>query len=256
MDGSIDARVDRSSGLPLGTQLVDRIRASVEDGRLGEGDRLPSVRELAEAARVNVNTVRAVYARLEAEGVVRREHGRGTFVAGPGGPDGARASSLARSSATRSPRSRRRSPACPRRRCPRTGRAAGRPPRRSLSTEELLDVRNRLLERLEQLDTERTALLESLEQLGVGTRRRERPGGRSRRATPSLAGARIRWVGGLADRLDPAHAPLAGRDDEVEVEEARPRARRSPARARRRAGRCRLRRSRRRRAPGRRRGPG
>jgi hypothetical protein len=50
-------------------------------------------------------------------------------------------------------------------------------------------VRNRLLDRLEQLDTERTVLLESLEQLGV-----ERPAA-SRRATPSLAGARIRWVG-------------------------------------------------------------
>jgi len=58
-----------------------------------------------------------------------------------------------------------------------------------LSTEELLDVRNRLVERLEQLDTERTVLIESLEQLGVEARP-------SRRATPSLAGARIRWVGG------------------------------------------------------------
>jgi hypothetical protein len=31
---------------------------------------------------VNVNTVRAVYARLEAEGLVASEHGRGTFVSG------------------------------------------------------------------------------------------------------------------------------------------------------------------------------
>jgi hypothetical protein len=38
------------------------------------------VRELAGATGVNANTVRAVYARLEAEGLVTAEHGRGTFV--------------------------------------------------------------------------------------------------------------------------------------------------------------------------------
>jgi len=58
-------------------------------GELGPGARLPSVREMAAATGVNANTVRAVYARLEAEGLVATEHGRGTFVAGePGGSDG------------------------------------------------------------------------------------------------------------------------------------------------------------------------
>ncbi|HKP21062.1 MAG TPA: hypothetical protein VJT68_06070, partial [Thermoleophilaceae bacterium] len=61
-----------------------------------------------------------------------------------------------------------------------------------LSTDELVDVRDRLLERLEQLDSERSALLEDLEQLGVEVEAEPAP---SRRATPSLAGARIRWVG-------------------------------------------------------------
>src|SRR5204863_257552 len=41
--------------------------------------------ELAEQAGVHVNTVRGVYARLEEEGLIRSEHGRGTFVA-PGAP--------------------------------------------------------------------------------------------------------------------------------------------------------------------------
>src|SRR4051812_35826437 len=50
-------------------------------GELGAGARLPSVREMAAASGVNANTVRAVYARLEAEGLVATEHGRGTFVA-------------------------------------------------------------------------------------------------------------------------------------------------------------------------------
>jgi hypothetical protein len=47
------------------------------------------VRELAEWADVNVNTVRSVYARLEADGLVATRHGSGSFVAdGAGGsPD-------------------------------------------------------------------------------------------------------------------------------------------------------------------------
>jgi DNA-binding transcriptional regulator YhcF (GntR family) len=188
MEGPIEARVDRASGVPLGTQLVDQIRASVADGRLSEGDRLPSVRELAETAHVNVNTVRAVYARLEAEGVVRREHGRGTFVAGPGGRAGGRALSRQelRDQITALEATLARLPPAP---LPADGERRRPTAPALLSTEELLDVRDRLVQRLEQLDTERTALLESLEQLGVAA-----PAA-SRRATPSLAGARIRWVG-------------------------------------------------------------
>src|SRR6187551_1658170 len=80
MGDALHGRVDRTSEVPLGTQLVERIRTAVADGELAAGARLPSVRELSESAGVNVNTVRAVYARLEAEGLVRSEHGRGTFV--------------------------------------------------------------------------------------------------------------------------------------------------------------------------------
>jgi DNA-binding transcriptional regulator YhcF (GntR family) len=198
MDPRTDARVDRTSAVPLGTQLVEQIRASVADGRLSEGDRLPSVRELAETAGVNVNTVRAVYARLEAEGVVRREHGRGTFVAGPGG--GAEERPLSR----RELRDQITALEAALARLPPAPVLAEEESRRPtaaalLSTAELLDVRNRLLQRLEQLDTERSALLESLEHLGLAGRAGARDGTdattTSRRATPSLAGARIRWVG-------------------------------------------------------------
>ena len=64
----MDLRVDRDAEVPLGTQLAWKLRRLVETGELGAGDRLPSVREAATAAGVNVNTVRAVYGRLEQRG--------------------------------------------------------------------------------------------------------------------------------------------------------------------------------------------
>jgi DNA-binding transcriptional regulator YhcF (GntR family) len=73
-------RVDRDSDLPVGVQVAWRLRAAIATGKLAPGDRLPSVRELAEAAGVNPNTARAIYGRLEAEGLVASRHGLGTFV--------------------------------------------------------------------------------------------------------------------------------------------------------------------------------
>src|SRR5688500_19077928 len=45
------------------------------------GDRLPSVRQLAQELAVNQNTILRVYERLTAEGLLERRHGDGTYVA-------------------------------------------------------------------------------------------------------------------------------------------------------------------------------
>jgi GntR family transcriptional regulator len=82
----LDLALERGSDVPLGTQLAWKLRAAIASEALRAGDRLPAVRSLAAAAGVNVNTVRAVYARLAKQGVIVSEHGRGTFVAdAPGG---------------------------------------------------------------------------------------------------------------------------------------------------------------------------
>jgi len=73
--------VDPDDELPVGLQLTLRLRVLIATGRLPAGERLPSVRRLAEWAGVNANTVRAAYASLEDEGLVAGQHGRGTFVA-------------------------------------------------------------------------------------------------------------------------------------------------------------------------------
>jgi DNA-binding transcriptional regulator YhcF (GntR family) len=184
MEDRLQGRVDRTSGVPLGAQLTEQIRTAVESGHLESGDRLPSVRELAESAGVNVNTVRAVYARLETEGLVRSEHGRGTFVAGAAAPT--RRELREQITALEATLARLPPPPLG------TGEEKRAPGAALLSTDELLEVRNRLLERLQALDTERIAVIESIEQLGFDAGVEAAP---SRRATPSLAGARIRWVG-------------------------------------------------------------
>lgn len=81
-------RADPDDELPVGLQLAWRLRALIAAGRLGPGERLPGVRTLAEWAGVNVNTVRGVYARLEADGLIVTRHGAGSFVAdaAPGSP--------------------------------------------------------------------------------------------------------------------------------------------------------------------------
>ncbi|HKT84178.1 MAG TPA: GntR family transcriptional regulator [Solirubrobacterales bacterium] len=72
---------DPAAELPVGVQLSWRLRALIATGRLAAGERLPSFRQLAGWAGVNVNTVRAVYAGLEESGLVVSRQGQGTFVA-------------------------------------------------------------------------------------------------------------------------------------------------------------------------------
>jgi GntR family transcriptional regulator len=189
MAPNLDLSVDRRANVPLGAQLASRIRSAVREGTLAPGDRLPSVRELAESAAVNVNTVRAVYARLESEGIVRSEQGRGTFVAGAAVADTATRHELRRQIAELEAVLARLPP--PPTLANEPARAATRPAATLLSTEGLHTVRDELIARLSELDAQRAAVVQRLEQLGV----EESAASGERRATPSLAGARIRWVG-------------------------------------------------------------
>lgn len=65
---------------PLFDEVRSRFLASVSDGRLERGERLPSEPDLAEAFGVSRPTMREVLRSLEADGVVRRVHGVGTFI--------------------------------------------------------------------------------------------------------------------------------------------------------------------------------
>ena len=65
--------------LPRGSP-PSRLRTRIRHGQLEAGQRLPGLREVAQETGVNVNTVRAVYQRLEQEGLIDSQQGSGTFV--------------------------------------------------------------------------------------------------------------------------------------------------------------------------------
>lgn len=69
---------------PKARRVYDSILSQISSGQLSRGDKLPSHVVLSEEFGVAPLTVRQVLARLEEEGVVVREQGRGTFVRTPG----------------------------------------------------------------------------------------------------------------------------------------------------------------------------
>jgi GntR family phosphonate transport system transcriptional regulator len=70
-----------AGGVALWRQIADAIRLDIIGGKLESGDKLAGELSLAERFGVNRHTVRRALAVLEEEGVLRAEHGRGTFVA-------------------------------------------------------------------------------------------------------------------------------------------------------------------------------
>jgi DNA-binding FadR family transcriptional regulator len=78
----VGIRIDREGDVPVGVQLAWALRGAIESGVLRPGDRLPPLRELADQVGVNANTLRAAYAKLEAEGLIETRHGSGTFITG------------------------------------------------------------------------------------------------------------------------------------------------------------------------------
>ncbi|XVU21808.1 GntR family transcriptional regulator [Actinoplanes sp. CA-054009] len=69
-------------GEPAYREIADQIKADIEERRLIEGDRLPTVRDLALRYGVPTGTVAKAVDVLRADGVVVSRHGRGLYVSG------------------------------------------------------------------------------------------------------------------------------------------------------------------------------
>src|SRR5579883_2319681 len=81
--GPMPATKRRPNGRPalVFERVVEAVKERIAAGELRPGDSLPSVEQLAATHAVGVSSVREALRVLGATGVIRIEHGRGSFVA-------------------------------------------------------------------------------------------------------------------------------------------------------------------------------
>ena len=72
--------MDFTTNKPIYQHIYDIVTERIILGRLREGDRVPSVRELAVELQVNPNTVMRAYDALCAGGIITSSRGIGYFV--------------------------------------------------------------------------------------------------------------------------------------------------------------------------------
>lgn len=72
--------LDFKSRIPIYEQLVQRIRQLIIQDILRAGEKLPSVRSLAQELTINPNTIQKAYRELEREGYIYSLPGKGSFV--------------------------------------------------------------------------------------------------------------------------------------------------------------------------------
>ena len=76
----IEFHLDSRSGVSPYLQLIHQVRQALRLGLLGEGDQLPTVKDVVARLAINPNTVLKAYRELEYEGLVAARAGVGTFV--------------------------------------------------------------------------------------------------------------------------------------------------------------------------------
>jgi GntR family transcriptional regulator len=78
----IEFHLDSRSGVAPYLQLIHQVRHALRLDLLREGDRLPTVKDVASGLAINPNTVLKAYRELEYQGLVAARQGIGTFVTG------------------------------------------------------------------------------------------------------------------------------------------------------------------------------
>ncbi len=78
--------IDFKSDLPIYEQVRREIIIGLARGDIKPGDKLPSVREMAENIGINLHTVNKAYKLLEADGVLTMDRRFGSLVSGENYP--------------------------------------------------------------------------------------------------------------------------------------------------------------------------
>jgi GntR family transcriptional regulator len=72
--------VRNASGKPIYEQIEEQIKDAIFSDELGEGDMLPSIRQLASELKISVVTTTRAYSDLEQEGFIVNIQGKGCYV--------------------------------------------------------------------------------------------------------------------------------------------------------------------------------
>jgi len=72
--------ITNTSGKPIYEQIKEQIKEAILGGDLGEGELLPSIRQLAGELKISVITTTRAYTDLEEEGFIAVQQGKGCFV--------------------------------------------------------------------------------------------------------------------------------------------------------------------------------
>ncbi len=74
------ASINIHSSVPVYEQIENHVQFAISSGEIKAGERLPSVKELAERLGVNFNTVAKSYRDLEVMGIIYTRRGMGCFI--------------------------------------------------------------------------------------------------------------------------------------------------------------------------------
>ncbi|RIX59438.1 GntR family transcriptional regulator [Paenibacillus nanensis] len=72
--------IEFDNNAPIYIQIMNYIKKQIVIGKLGPGDKIESVRDLASELQINPNTIQRTFQELEREGIVETKRGLGRYV--------------------------------------------------------------------------------------------------------------------------------------------------------------------------------
>ena len=76
----MDIIIKNTDEKPIYDQIASQIKTQILNGKLQQGDALPSMRHLAKELRISLITTKRAYEELEKDGLIASFVGKGSFV--------------------------------------------------------------------------------------------------------------------------------------------------------------------------------